>query len=166
MTARKNALFWATLSEGHCRKLKVSRAHQHWRHLQARMGATGGAQLSRMREGGDHCPVVCMARQPCCLCLHIPPTRNLPATCDSSFTPTYDSCSASPGFTARAPAYCMDSIRSGDAEVRVTFDNFDSRRKLTKTSIAILALRVREVWQAPCLCPYVTERTHAEDLDH
>jgi hypothetical protein len=37
---------------------------------------------------------------------------------------------------------------------------------LMKTGLAILALRVREVWQPPCLCPYVTERTHAEDLDH
>jgi hypothetical protein len=32
---------------------------------------------------------------------------------------------------------------------------------LMKTGIAILALRGREVWQPPCLCPYVRERTHA-----
>ena len=35
-----------------------------------------------------------------------------------------------------------------------------------RTSIAILALRVGEVWQDPCLGTYVAEGTHAEDLDH
>jgi hypothetical protein len=55
---------------------------------------------------------------------------------------------------------------AGTTDVRDTFDNFNSRHELMKTGLAILALRVREVWQPPCLCPYVTERTHAEDLDH
>jgi hypothetical protein len=79
-------------------------------------------------------------------------TRNLLVTCASSFTPARDSCYSGPGFIARAPASCMDPSSEGHAEVSDAFDNFNSRHKLTKTRTAILALRVREVWQAPCLC--------------
>src|ERR1700728_1155290 len=80
-------------------------------------------------------------------------------------TPARDSCHSGPGFIARAPASCITQARGGFRSQR-RLRQFQLSTTSLKTSIAILALRVREVWQAPCLCPYVTEGTHAEDLNH
>ena len=65
-----------------------------------------------------------------------------------------------------APAFYMDpnpEAAAQKSETLSTISTFDTIDE--KAGIAILALSVRDVWQAPCLCPYVTERTHAEDFD-
>jgi hypothetical protein len=53
---------------------------------------------------------------------------------------------------------------AGSQEYFSTISTLDT--KSMNAGIAILAFRVREVWQSPCPYPYVRERTHAEDLDH
>jgi hypothetical protein len=42
----------------------------------------------------------------------------------------------------------------------------DSKAQNPQAAESTPALRVREVWHAPCLYPYVTERIHAEDINH
>jgi hypothetical protein len=60
----------------------------------------------------------------------------------------------------------MDPIPIGTqkSETPSTISTLDNQSE--KPAFAILALKAPEVWQASCLRPYVTERTHAEDLDH
>jgi hypothetical protein len=86
------------------------------------------------------------------------------ATYGSSYTLSPNSCRSGPGFIARAPASLYGPNPEGRSQRRLR--QFQLSTTNLKTSIAILVLRVREVWQAPCLYPYVMERTHAEDLDH
>jgi hypothetical protein len=75
-----------------------------------------------------------------------------------------------PAMPARAslpgllPVIWTQSGADAESETLSTISTLDN--KLPKTSVAILALRAREVWQAPCLCPWVREKTHAEDFDH
>lgn len=71
------------------------------------------------------------------------------STCDSSIRPTLDSCDARPGLL---PLVRCQS--GGPAKVRDAFDSVNSQHKFQKSDVAMLAVRARAVWQAPCLCPY------------